>query len=68
VLVLDELAGAAGALAEAFGELGEAQLDRTGADPWGEVTVVRPMRWLGQRTVHEGVHHLLDIERQALTR
>jgi S-DNA-T family DNA segregation ATPase FtsK/SpoIIIE len=63
-LVLAGLAGAADALAAVFGELGAAQLDRVGAYPWGAATVVRSMRWLGQHTVHEGVHHLLDIERQ----
>ena len=62
--VLDELAGAAEALAAAFGDLDAAQLDRTGAYPWGESTAVRSMRWLGRHTVHEGVHHLMDIERQ----
>jgi hypothetical protein len=65
VLVLDDLAGAADALAAAFGHLDAAQLERTGAYPWGETTAVRSMRWLGRHTVHEGVHHLVDIQRQA---
>jgi len=64
-LVLEELAGAAEALAAAFGGLTTAQLGRTGAYPWGEETVVRPMRWLGRHSVHEGVHHAMDIEKQA---
>ncbi len=63
-LVLAGLAGAADALAAVFGELGAAQLDRTGAYPWGDAAAVRSMRWLGRHTVHEGVHHLMDIRRQ----
>jgi DinB superfamily len=64
-VVLDELTAAAGALAATFESLDAAQLDRTGAYPWGDTTVIRSMRWLGRHTVHEGVHHLMDIRRQA---
>jgi hypothetical protein len=63
-MVLGELTAAAGALAATFESLDAAQLERTGAYPWGETTVVRSMRWLGRHTVHEGVHHLMDIHRQ----
>ena len=58
--VLEELARtAAGALAEA---------DRVAADGWDRCGVRLPgerrtARWLLRHAAHEGVHHLMDIER-----
>ncbi|NES13167.1 MULTISPECIES: DinB family protein [Micromonospora] len=60
--VLAELGTAAQELAARFAGLGPAQLARTGVYPWPE-RQVRTLLWLGQHTVHEGEHHLLDIRR-----
>jgi S-DNA-T family DNA segregation ATPase FtsK/SpoIIIE len=62
--VADELAAAAELLAGAFDALGG-----SGAPGWQRVivyhwpeTAERDMAWLGRHTVHEGVHHLRDID------
>ncbi|MCW3845012.1 DinB family protein [Micromonospora yasonensis] len=60
--VLAELAAAADDLAARFAALDPAQLTRTGVYPWPQ-RQVRTVLWLGQHTVHEGEHHLLDIRR-----
>ncbi|MGW5673172.1 DinB family protein [Micromonospora sp. NPDC003776] len=62
VTVLAELGTAADELATRFAGLGAAQLARTGVYPWPQ-RQVRTLLWLGQHTVHEGEHHLLDIRR-----
>jgi hypothetical protein len=60
--VLADLAAAATALAEAFNPLSTAELTRTGVYPWPQPQA-RSLLWLGQHSVHEGEHHLLDIVR-----
>jgi S-DNA-T family DNA segregation ATPase FtsK/SpoIIIE len=61
-VVADQLAAAASALADVFAALGEAQWQRrviySYPEPWS-----RPLSWVGQHTIHEGVHHLGDIHR-----
>jgi hypothetical protein len=61
-VVLAELAAAADDLAARFAGLDPAQLARTGIYPWPQ-RQARTLLWLGQHTVHEGEHHLLDIHR-----
>jgi S-DNA-T family DNA segregation ATPase FtsK/SpoIIIE len=60
--VADQLAVAAGALADAFEALDETQWQRlviySYPKPWS-----RTLAWVGQHTIHEGVHHLGDINR-----
>ncbi|GAA4568956.1 maleylpyruvate isomerase N-terminal domain-containing protein [Micromonospora coerulea] len=63
-VVLAELAAAGDDLAARFAVLGPAELARTGVYSWPQPEV-RTLLWLGQHTVHEGVHHLLDIHRAA---
>ncbi|MFE9656524.1 DinB family protein [Micromonospora sp. NPDC006431] len=63
-VVLDELAVAADDLAARFGVLGPSELARTGGYPWPQPQA-RTLLWLGQHTIHEGEHHLLDIRRAA---
>ncbi|WP_157746543.1 DinB family protein [Micromonospora inositola] len=63
-VVLAELTAAGDHLAARFAVLGRAELARTGAYPWPQPQV-RTLLWLGQHTVHEGEHHLLDIRRAA---
>lgn len=62
-VVLAELAEAATNLAGMFSLAGRAELARTGVYPWPERRV-RTLLWLGQHTIHEGEHHLLDIRRE----
>ncbi|MEV6926372.1 DinB family protein [Dactylosporangium sp. NPDC051485] len=62
--VLADLAANAERLAAAFGALDAAALARVGSYPWPE-PVERTLLWLGQHTVHEGEHHLMDITRTA---
>ncbi len=61
--VLTEFDQAAESLAAAFEALTPAELARTGTYNW-PVTAVRDLLWVGRHTVHETVHHLLDIDRQ----
>jgi DinB superfamily len=60
--VLADLAAAANALADAVDALSEAELARVGVYPWPQPQE-RSLLWLGRHSVHEGEHHLLDIER-----
>ena len=61
-VVREELLDAAHALADVYDHLTEAHLERT-------VTynhpsrMVRSLRWVGQHTVHELVHHAMDVQR-----
>ncbi|HEY0001300.1 MAG TPA: DinB family protein [Actinoplanes sp.] len=55
-----ELTTAASRLALAFGALGPAQWSRTGIYNWPTVEA-RTMLWLGRHTLHELVHHRLDL-------
>jgi S-DNA-T family DNA segregation ATPase FtsK/SpoIIIE len=61
-VVAAELMAAAGALALDFEALDGAGWRRVGIYNWPE-RAERSMRWLGQHTVHEGEHHLIDIDR-----
>lgn len=62
-VVRSEIIEAADSLAAAF-----AALDRDGWQRTGVYTYpteeVRTVEWVGRHTIHEGVHHVLDIERQ----
>ncbi|MFD2765335.1 DinB family protein [Micromonospora eburnea] len=62
--VLAALSAAAEDLAARFAALDPPALDRTGVYPWPRRRA-RTLLWLGQHTVHEGEHHLLDIRRAA---
>jgi hypothetical protein len=61
-VVLAALATAATDLATRFSALDQADLARTGVYPWPEPRA-RTLLWLGQHTIHETEHHLLDITR-----
>ncbi|WP_158553927.1 DinB family protein [Micromonospora deserti] len=63
-VVLAELGAAADDLAARFRTLGRSELARTGIYPWPRPQA-RTLLWLGQHTIHEGEHHLLDIRRAA---
>jgi S-DNA-T family DNA segregation ATPase FtsK/SpoIIIE len=62
LVVREQLLDAATALAEVFDGLDEAQLARTVTYNW-PAEMVRPLRWVGRHTVHELLHHRLDVER-----
>jgi S-DNA-T family DNA segregation ATPase FtsK/SpoIIIE len=57
-----EVSNAAGALADVFDALDDGHLARTVTYNWPERTV-RPLRWVGRHTVHELVHHRMDLQR-----
>jgi hypothetical protein len=60
--VANEVADAADALASAFEALDDDGWARTGV--YGYPTKeVRTLEWIGRHTIHEGEHHVLDIER-----
>jgi DNA segregation ATPase FtsK/SpoIIIE, S-DNA-T family len=59
--VADQLEQAAAAIAADFAALDDEQWLRTGIYNWPTATE-RTMTWLGQHTIHEGRHHLLDID------
>lgn len=61
--VIPEIVFAAGLLAWVFNGLGDADWGRTCIYNFPE-PAQRSILWLGQHTLHEGKHHLLDIERQ----
>lgn len=58
--VLDELGHAAEALAADLTAVADAEWDRTGEHP---TTGEQPLWWMAANVVHEGRHHLLDVER-----
>ncbi|HTT87673.1 MAG TPA: DinB family protein [Acidimicrobiales bacterium] len=60
--VADRLVAGAGALAGLFDGLDDAGWERTGVYHW-PTTEVRTVEWIGRHTVHEEVHHLLDVGR-----
>jgi S-DNA-T family DNA segregation ATPase FtsK/SpoIIIE len=62
VVVREQILDAVSAFADVFDGLDEDQLARTVTYNW-PVEMVRPLRWVGRHTVHELVHHRLDIER-----
>jgi S-DNA-T family DNA segregation ATPase FtsK/SpoIIIE len=57
-----ELTAAASAIAADFAALDDAGWRRTGIYNWPE-RAERSMLWLGRHTVHEGEHHLADLDR-----
>lgn len=62
IVVRQQVLDAAAALADVFDGLGEEHLARTVTYNW-PVEMIRPLRWVGRHTVHELVHHRLDIVR-----
>ena len=64
-VVAAELRAAADAVAAGFAALDDAGWERVGVYNWPE-RAERSMLWLGRHTVHEGEHHLRDVDR-ALT-
>ena len=62
-VVRREVTGAADDLASAFEALDDAGWACTGVYTY-PTQEVRTIEWVGLHTVHEGEHHLLDIERQ----
>lgn len=60
--VAAQLRTAARLIAQAFGALDLAQLQRLCIYNF-PAPAERPLLWNGQHTVHEGEHHLRDIER-----
>jgi len=62
--VANELGASADALADAFGALDEAGWQRTGVYSWPERRP-RTLEWVARHSVHEGEHHIMDIERLA---
>ncbi len=61
-VVLDELREAANSLGDALDALDEAGWNRVAVYNW-PAPAERSMAWLGRHTVHEGLHHLGDIDR-----
>ncbi len=57
-----ELQDAADELGDAFAALDDDGWQRTGVYSW-PTTQVRTLDWVARNTVHEGVHHVMDIER-----
>jgi S-DNA-T family DNA segregation ATPase FtsK/SpoIIIE len=61
-VVAREVLDAAEALALVFDAMTDEQLDRTVTYNW-PTEMVRSLRWVGQHTVHELVHHRMDVQR-----
>ena len=57
-----DLATAAGGLADDLDRLDDAGWARTGVYSY-PAPEVRTVEWIARHTIHEGVHHLMDIER-----
>ncbi|MGH2759448.1 MAG: DinB family protein [Actinomycetota bacterium] len=64
VRVTSELTTAADGFADAIDDLDEAGWQRTGVYSWPGKRV-RTLDWVARHTIHEGEHHLMDIERLA---
>jgi S-DNA-T family DNA segregation ATPase FtsK/SpoIIIE len=60
-VVADQLDRAAAAISADFARLRDDQWERTGIYNW-PTTSERTMAWLGRHTIHEGRHHLRDID------
>jgi predicted carbohydrate-binding protein with CBM5 and CBM33 domain len=60
--VAREIAAAADALAAELEALDDRGWERTGIHSW-PTTQVRTVEWIGRHTIHEGQHHLQDIDR-----
>jgi hypothetical protein len=61
-LVATQIEHAADLLAALFDSLGETEWSRTGVYTW-PTPAPRDLAWIGRHTVHELVHHLLDMNR-----
>jgi hypothetical protein len=61
-VVADQVVSNAAALARTFDGLEDAGWRRTGVYHW-PTAEVRTVEWIGRHTVHEQVHHLLDLRR-----
>jgi S-DNA-T family DNA segregation ATPase FtsK/SpoIIIE len=61
-LVAEELSGAAHVLADELDSLDSDGWQRTGIYNWPN-TSPRTIDWIARHTIHEGVHHIMDIER-----
>jgi S-DNA-T family DNA segregation ATPase FtsK/SpoIIIE len=61
LIVADQLEASATAIGTEFAGLGAEQWERTGIYNW-PTSSVRSMVWLGRHTIHEGSHHLRDID------
>jgi hypothetical protein len=61
-VVATELVEAARAVAAQLESLGDSQWQRTGVYPYPEPQI-RTLEWVARHTVHEAVHHSLDVDR-----
>ncbi len=61
--VMAEITSAADELARAFESLDESGWTRTGIYTY-PTREERTLEWVGRHTIHEGAHHVMDIERQ----
>lgn len=61
-VVAREVLDAADALALVYDALSDEQLERTVTYNWPQ-RFERTLRWVGQHTVHELVHHRMDLQR-----
>jgi len=62
VVVADQIDGRADELSAAFAALDAAQWERTAIYNW-PAPAERSMAWMARHTIHEGEHHLGDIDR-----
>ena len=62
LVVVEEIAMAARLISRVYAAMTPGQLARTGIYNYPE-PMERDLIWVGQHTVHEGRHHLRDIER-----
>jgi S-DNA-T family DNA segregation ATPase FtsK/SpoIIIE len=61
LIVADQLEAAADAIGTEFAGLSAEQWERTAIYNW-PTSAERSMAWLGRHTVHEGRHHLRDVD------
>ena len=61
LIVADQLEAAATAIGTEFAAWTAEQWERTGIYNW-PTAAERSMVWLGRHTIHEGRHHLRDID------
>jgi hypothetical protein len=61
--VAGEITDAANVLAAAFDALSDDEWNRTALYGYPSKQV-RSVEWIGRHTIHEGEHHVLDMERQ----
>jgi hypothetical protein len=66
-IVADGVVRAADELAATFEALDDGGWERTGVYTY-PVVASRTVEWIGWNTIHEGEHHLLDVERLLATR